>query len=194
MIAWLRRGLALTALGLTVLVVLWPTLQDEEVSFTLSYEDTTPSSDQIRMENLNYVGTDLGGRRFEISADKGVQSSPEAPSIRLEGIRASVEVSDDRTVELVSDGGIFYVEENILEMAGGVVMTTSDGYRFTAGAARFDLDTYEAESDEQVSGQGPLGSFKADSFQIRIDERLVIFEGRVQMRLYPAGRDSRATR
>ena len=187
LVAWSRRGFALTALGLAIFVVLWPTLQDEEVSFTLSYEDTTTTTDQIRMEDLHYVGTDLGDRRFEISADKGVQSSPEAPSIRLEGIRASLDMADDRQAEIRSGGGTFYVEENLLEMDGGVVMTTSDGYRFTAGAARFNLDSYKADSDEQISGQGPLGSFKADSFEIRVDERLVIFEGHIQMRLYPKG-------
>lgn len=187
LVAWARRGFALIALGLAVLVVLWPTLQDKEVSFTLSYEDTTPNDDQIRMVNLHYTGTDLGGRRFEIIADKGVQTSPEAPSIRLEGIRASIDMSEDRSATLQSGGGTFFVEQNVLEMDGGVVMTTSDGYRFTVGEARFDLDNNHAESDEQISGAGPLGAFKADSFEIHVDERLVIFEGHIQMRLYPRG-------
>ena len=187
LIAWTRRGFALIALGLAVLVVLWPTLQDKEVSFTLSYEDTTPNDDQIRMVNLHYSGTDLGGRRFEIAADRGVQRSPEAPSIRLEGIRASINMSDDRSATLQSAGGTFYVEENLLEMDGGVVMTTSDGYRFTVGKARFNLDNNHAESDQQISGTGPLGTFTADSFEIQVDERLVIFKGHIQMRLYPRG-------
>lgn len=187
LVAWMRLGFALVALGLTVLVVLWPNIQDEEVSFTLSYEDTTTTSDQIRMVNLRYVGTDLGDKRFEIVADRGIQSSPEAPSIRLEGIRASVDMSEDRRAEVQSGGGTFFVEQNLLEMDGGVVMTTTDGYRFTAGTARLNLDNRHASSEEQISGSGPLGSFKADSFQIRVDERLVIFEGHIQMRLYPKG-------
>lgn len=187
LVAWTRRGFALTALGLAVLVVLWPTLQDKEVSFTLSYEDTTTTSDQIRMVNLLYVGTDLGDRRFEIAADRGIQSSPEAPSIRLEGIRASIDMRDGGKAQLRSAGGTFFVEQNLLEMDGGVVMTTTNGYRFEAGAARLDLNSYHASSDEQISGSGPLGSFKADSFEIRVNERLVIFEGHIQMRLYPKG-------
>ena len=186
-ITWTRRGFALLALGLAVLVVLWPTLQDKEVSFTLSYEDSTPNDDQIRMVNLHYTGTDLGGRRFEIAADRGGQSSPEAPSIRLEGIRASIEMSEDRSATLQSGGGTFFVEENLLEMDGGVVMTTSDGYRFTVGKARFNLDNNHAESDQQISGAGPLGTFTADGFEIQVDERLMIFEGHIQMRLYPGG-------
>lgn len=185
LIAWTRRGFAVIALGLAILVVLWPSLQDEEVSFTLSYEDTTPNSDQIRMVNLRYTGVDPEGRRFEIAADRGVQSSPEAPSVKLEGIRASIEMNNERSALLQSRSGTFFVEENLLAMEGGVVMTTSDGYRFTAGAARFNLESYHAYSDEQIAGSGPLGSFKADSFEIYVDQRLVIFEGHVQMRLYP---------
>lgn len=188
LIAWTRRGFAALALGLAVLVVLWPTLKDEEVSFTLSYEDTTPNDDQIRMVNMVYTGTDLAGGRFEIIADRGVQSSPEAPTIRLEGIRAAVDMSGGRSVKLQSGGGTFFVEENILAMDGGVVMTTSDGYRFTAGKARFSLDDNRADSDEKISGTGPLGSFSADSFEIHVEEKLVIFEGNVKMRLYPQGR------
>ncbi len=77
-------------------------------------------------------------------------------------------------------------------MGGNVVLETSDGYRFTGGTARFDLSKHKVSSDEEISGYGPLGRFRAGRFVIKIDEKSTIFEGRVRMQLDPTGRGGTA--
>lgn len=184
----MRLGLSLVALGFLTFVVLWPTLRDDEVSFTLSYEDVLPSDDQIHMVNLEYVGTDKRDRMFKISADRGIQSSPDDPRIRLETIAASMMLEPGIDADVTSTGGTYYVKAKVLVMDGGMELITTDGYRFSAGASRLDLGNRLVTSDAPIEGTSKFGDFAAQGFQIRVDDRLVIFDGRTRMRVFPGGR------
>lgn len=182
-----RLIFVLLALGSFAFVVFWPTLRDDEVAFTLSYEDVIPTDDQIRMINPRYVGTDNRGRRFRVSASTGVQSSPDDPRIRLEGIVANIDLSEGQVAEATSVGGTFFVDAKALDLDGGMVLTISDGYRFATGAAQFDLARRIARSQQPLSGYSPYGTIEATGFEIRVDDRLVIFKGRLHMRIFPDG-------
>ena len=187
-VLFMRLFLTVVALVLVIILGLWPAFNDEEVSFTLSYEDVAASDDQIRMVNPRYVGKDAFDRVFTISAASGLQDSPDDPRIRLEKISASLDFEENFRVIASSRSGTYFVDQGYLELGGDVVLETTDGYRFTGGTARFDLSKHTASSQEEISGYGPLGRFRADRFEIRIDEKRTIFEGRVNMRLDPTGR------
>lgn len=189
----MRLFLTVLALALVAVLGLWPAFNEEEVSFTLSYEDVAASDDQIRMINPRYVGKDAFDRVFTISAASGLQDTPDDPRIRLEKISASLELEENVHVSATSRSGTYFIDQGYLELGGNVVLETSDGYRFTGGTARFDLSKHKVSSDEEISGYGPLGRFQAGSFEIQIDEKSTIFEGRVHMQLDPTGRGGTAT-
>ena len=190
----LAMRLFLTVLAATLLAILglWPAFQDDEVSFTLSYEDVAASDDQIRMINPRYVGKDAFDRVFTIAAASGLQDSPDDPRIRLEKISASLDLEENVQMMATSRSGTYFVDQGYLELGGDVVLETTDGYRFTGGTARFDLTRHTASSEQEIAGYGPLGHFQAGSFQIQIDEKRVIFEGGVRMQLDPTGRGGAA--
>lgn len=183
----MRLFLVMIAAAFLLFVVLWPTLREDEVSFTLSKEDITPSDDQIRMVRPRYVGTDAEGRLFRVSAEHGVQSSPEDPRIRLEGIKASIELEPGNTAKLTSKGGTYYIDANVLELDGGMELATTDGYYFSAGATDFDLINQRAVSYNALGGSSPYGSFEAQGFEVDVRAGSVIFVGPVKMRIYPKG-------
>ena len=189
----MRLFLTVTALSLVALLGLWPAFNDEEISFTLSYEDVAASDDQIRMVNPRYVGKDAFDRVFTISAASGLQDTPDDPRIRLEKISASLELEENVRVLATSRSGTYFVDQGYLELGGDVVLETTDGYRFTGGTARFDLSKHTASSEEEISGYGPLGRFRAGRFEIRINEKSTIFEGGVRMQLDPTGRGGAAS-
>lgn len=188
----MRLFLTVLALALVAVLGLWPAFNDEEISFTLSYEDVAASDDQIRMINPRYVGKDAFDRVFTISAASGLQDTPDDPRIRLEKISASLELEENVRVLATSRSGTYFVDQGYLELGGDVVLETTDGYRFTGGTARFDLSKHTVSSDEEISGYGPLGRFRAGRFVINIDEKSTIFEGRVRMQLDPTGRGGTA--
>jgi lipopolysaccharide export system protein LptC len=186
-VRWMRLILSVVSLGLAATLLLWPVLQTSEVSFVLSYEDISPGDDQIRMTNPRYVGTDSRDRRYTVSARSGVQPSPDEPRILLQGIVARLDLAGERAVEARSSRGFFETEANRLALQGDVRLVTTDGYRVKAGDTIFDMNNALANSALAVSGSGPVGVFEADSFEIRVDERVAIFNGRVRVRIDPLG-------
>jgi lipopolysaccharide export system protein LptC len=189
-VKFMRVGLTVIAVSLALLIVLWPTINEEEVSFTLSYEDINSSDDQIRMVNPRYVGTDLADRKFIVEAEEGIQENPDDPRIRLTRIKAEMDLDDGVKFDASSETGIYLLKENILQLAGKVKMQTTDGYRFEGSQAVFDLNTKIATSDKPIQGIGPIGSFMAQGFEVQVDKKIAIFKNGVKMRIYPIGKDT----
>lgn len=183
----MRLLLSTVVITLAASILLWPLLNEEDASFTLSYEEVSKGDDQIRMVNPRYVGVDSNGRPFEVRAAEGVQDSPDDPRILLTQIFAGLDLENELVVEARSDQGIFRFERNLLELTGEVRIRTSDGYYFEGGVASFDIENRRAWSDERISGGGPLGIFEAGRFEFVIDEHKALFEGGVSMKIDPTG-------
>ena len=86
--------LPITAVILGTVTMLWPFLNDNEVSFTLSTDDVAEGNSSVRMTNMRYVGTDAVNRLFEVEAASGFQDHPSAPRIKLSDIRASMKLDE----------------------------------------------------------------------------------------------------
>ena len=190
---WARIVLSTVSVTLFVTLVLWPTLSNKEVSFTLSYDDVATGEDKIRMKNLRYVGSDGLDRQFVIRAASGVQDSPEAPTISLTDIEAAMELDGGVLAELVSGTGTFIVADDVLALGDEMLLTTTDGYEFHGGDVRFDLKNKVATGAGGINGSGPFGDFSADEFEVKVNEGLALFEKRVSMRVYPEGRPNKET-
>lgn len=187
----MRVVLTVVSVSLATAIILWPILNEEEVTFTLSYEDVARSNDQIRMVNPRYVGTDSRNRPFSIAAESGVQDSPDDPRIRLSGITAEFQIENDLEVDAYSNEGVFRFRDQLLELDGTVLIRTTDGYRFEGEGAEFNLATHVVTSDKRIAGSGPVGFFEAPQFELNIDDRRALFEGGVRMRIDPTGLNHR---
>ncbi len=181
----LRWGLSAIALGLAITLLIWPNIQTSEVSFTLSQEDVASGDGTVRMINPRYVGTDDKNRPFVIEASSGIQDSPDDPRVRLNDISAIMDIDDETGLRIFSATGIYLIDQEVLELGGGVEMATTDGYQFRAVDARYNMVEKRAMSKSSITGSGPVGVFEADSFEILVDQRLAIFEGHVRMVINP---------
>lgn len=190
---WARIILLTVSVVMFVTLVLWPTLSTKEVSFTLSYDDVATGEDKIRMTNLRYVGSDGLDRQFEVKAASGVQDTPEAPTISLTKIEASMDLDGGVRADLTSGTGTFIVADDILELGEEMILTTTDGYAFHAGDVRFDLKNQIAVGTGGIAGSGPLGDFSAGEFEVKVNARHSLFDKKVTMRIYPKGRPLKET-
>ncbi|WP_281300955.1 MULTISPECIES: LPS export ABC transporter periplasmic protein LptC [unclassified Iodidimonas] len=171
---------------------LWPLFVDEKSSFVFNRE-TMPRGDQeVRVVGATYRGTDEHNRLFFISAREAVQSSPDAPRVALQELRAQMTLEEGRTAEVVAESGIYDTASQSIEVPGLMHMETSDGYRLDSFGARLDLEKKIISSDRPVEGTGPLGSLRADSFTLDIDQRLMKLDGNMRMRTVPAARSGQS--
>ena len=186
-VRWSRVLFSGFAFVLALGLILWPYLRNEEVAFTLSYEEVAATNDMIKIQNPTYKGTDALDRLFTISAETGMQLKPGDMIIELENLRAELDLDNRTGVEARSASGTFHFEDNLLELGGDVNIKTTDGYEFRALNAKFDIENGVVESHENIKGSGPLGIFEAQNFKIIVDERKAVFEGRVVMKIDPTG-------
>ncbi len=187
-VRWSRILFSAFSIFLAFGLILWPYLKNDEVAFTLSYEEVFATNDMIKMINPTYKGTDALDRLFTVSAESGMQLNPGDMIIELENLFAELDLDAGAGVMAKSAKGTFNFDKNKLELGGDVRIETTDGYEFSASNALFDMENGIVESHENFKGIGPLGTFEAQNFKIVVDERRAIFEGSVIMNIDPTGK------
>ncbi|WP_068308587.1 MULTISPECIES: hypothetical protein [Kordiimonas] len=181
----MRVVLPLVAIILGGITLLWPILNETEVSFTLSKDEVAKSDGVIRMTNLSYAGTDGLDRLFRVQAASGLQENPSAPRIRLTDIRAEMELDPGMPATVEARTGIYRMKEGTLSLVGGVHVNTSNGYRLDMAGAEVDLKAHTATGQGSINGVSDLGTLEAGRMEILVDEREGLFDGGVKLSITP---------
>lgn len=184
-VSFMRITLPIFALILGTVTVLWPFINEKEVSFTLSKDDVTQGDGRVRMTNLQYVGTDNDNRLFTVTADSGEQADPNAERVKLTGITAEMEIEPRIPAIVNARTGIYRMKERTLSLIGGVHLETGNGYTLDMLGADVDLKTRSAEGQGSIIGTSDLGEIRASRMTIQVKEQIGLFEGGVKMRIIP---------
>jgi lipopolysaccharide export system protein LptC len=96
---------------------------------------------------------------------------------------------DDKGTEVSAPVGVYYQNAEYLDLFQAVRIRDRDGYEFTTTAARVFVQEGRVQGLEPLSGNGPLGDVRADSYEIEDDGDRVIFRGNVDLTIYPDGDD-----
>lgn len=177
--------LPVTALILGAITMLWPFLNDQEVSFTLSTDDVAKGDSSVRMTNMQYVGTDAIDRLFTVKAASGFQDNPNAPRIRLSDIQAEMLLEGAGPATVSARTGIYRAEESTLSLVGGVHLVTGNGYTLDMAGAEVDLKSHVATGQGTVKGVAKLGTLEAGRVRILVDDEEGIFDGGVRLHITP---------
>ena len=189
-VIFMRGVLPAAALIVGAITVGWPLLNETEVSFTLSQEDVKRGDDKVHMEKLQYTGTDAVDRLFKVVAASGSQENPHAPRIRLEEIRADINIAPitadyENPAFVTAKTGIYRIQDATLSLIGGVHLETFDGYVIDMAGAEVDLRARKAIGQGSVAGKSPLGILTADRLELDINDSVAIFDGSVKIRITP---------
>lgn len=180
----MRFLLPATALMLTALVVLWPHLMGSGGSLIMPMfmDDASKELDSMQMERPRYAGRTSDGRPYTVQANAAV-IDPAAPDrIQLDQPAAEVDTTR-RGLELAAASGVYHRAQEELDLAGGIELLTSDGYRFETESARVLLQDGRVVGQQPVAGSGPAGTLEADQFEIGNGGEVMRFEGRVKVML-----------
>ena len=181
----MRLLLPVLALVVGATTILWPFLNEKEVSFTLSQDEVARSDGVIHMTNPRYVGTDSGNRLFSVEASSGQQEDAKSPSIRLSDIRAQMELQPGTPAFVHARTGIYRMKDNSLSLIGGVSVRSSAGYELEMDGAEIDLKAHTAVGTGNIRGASELGKLEAGKMEILVDTQEGIFENGVKLSLVP---------
>ncbi|MFD2261783.1 LPS export ABC transporter periplasmic protein LptC [Lacibacterium aquatile] len=165
----LRILLPLTALCLTVAVLLWPTVGPNKSQVRLNAGQLAgapaakPQDDVLRMTQPRFVSTDQDNRPFTVTADEARQARADDSEVTLMAPKADMSDKAGAWMQIGADTGYFNRKSESLRLEGNVTLFHDTGMEMQTERVGADLKERIITSDSPVEGQGPQGSLSAQN-------------------------------
>ena len=135
------------------------------------------------MKNPRFESVDSDNQPFTISAVEAVQL--DSDTVQLIQMKADIAMNDGAWIALEAKQGALQLGKKRLYLKGDIQILSNDGNEVNTQEAYIDLADGSATGRLPVSGQGTMGSLKADSFTISGEGDVLTFVGNVHLVLYP---------
>ena len=147
--------------------------------------DQLAGDEVVTMVNARFTGRNVVGDAYVITAEEARRRRADPSVINLTNPR----LVDDKGTQVSAPVGVFYQNTEYLDLFQDVKVRDAEGYEFTTTAARVFVQEGRVQGLEPLSGNGPLGDVRADSYEIEDEGDRVIFRGNVDLTIYPGGKD-----
>ncbi|PKQ07799.1 MAG: LPS export ABC transporter periplasmic protein LptC [Alphaproteobacteria bacterium HGW-Alphaproteobacteria-11] len=162
--------------------------RDDRLDVAFREIETRP--DDLRMVSPRIDGVTGDGRPYSISADNATQDAARPNFVVLENINAEMKVNEAageeaEWISLAATDGLLDSESQTLELMQSIDIETAQGYVIHGNRAVVDFDAGTVTSDSEVTGEGPLGTLRADRMTADHSGRVMRFEGKVKLLIHP---------
>ena len=190
-VGWLKVALPLTALAILSTLFLVARRIDPEAALPYAEVDVEDLAREPRMTAPTYAGTTSDGSALTLSADEARPSSDGAPA-EAAALRLNLDTPDGARTDLVAAEARMDPVAREVVLSGGVVVTTSSGYRLETAEMAARLDRTGLESRAPVTATGPAGDIRADRMVLSQDAQtpgayVLVFNGGVRLVYQPGG-------
>jgi lipopolysaccharide export system protein LptC len=187
-VSLLKLLLPAVAVGLILLVVVWPQVQQDDSRFRVGVSKLAPEqAENLNMINARFEGVDDQDRPFTVTADVATQRQGQPNLIELQLPKADMTMKDGAWVALTARQGLYRRDSKVLELSGEVSLFHDRGFELRTSAARIDLEAGVASGDRPVQGHGPSGRLEAEGFRMGQNGERILFTGNSRMVLYGGG-------
>ncbi len=191
LVGWLKVALPLTALAILSTLFLVAHRIDPEAALPYAEVDVEDLAREPRMTAPTYAGTTEDGAALTLSAS---EARPEADGVAATaaGLRLELATPDGGRTELVAAEAVMEDATRQVILSGGVVLSTSNGYRLETAEVVAKLDRTGLESRAPVVATGPAGEIRAEGMALSQDNRtpgayVLVFKGGVRLVYQPGG-------
>lgn len=177
---WLRLAFMSGAIAIVVLLVV------QLVLSSFGGERTGPEtvSSEGRMTNPRFTGRDESLTPYAITADVAIRREGAAPGVtELVRPRLDYDFLAGDTSRVLAETGLYDLPNRTLDLFSSVNLNTPEGYSFASEHARIHLREERVTGEQPVEGTGPMGTIRADRYEIRDGGDHIVFEGNVRARL-----------
>ncbi|WP_108662502.1 LPS export ABC transporter periplasmic protein LptC [Acuticoccus kandeliae] len=126
------------------------------------------------------------GRRYEVVADRAVQSLLTPSRLSLEGLAVNFDLGDDQNVNIHSDRAAYDTGTEVLDLSEGVSIVSSDGNRAKLDNATVLLGEGRVEGDGGIEINSPRGRIRAGRIDVIDSGNLIRLTGGVSITIFPA--------
>ncbi|MCR9266638.1 MAG: LPS export ABC transporter periplasmic protein LptC [Alphaproteobacteria bacterium] len=179
-VRWLRLVFMAGAIGILILL----TFQLVMGSLGPTEGDPQTASSEGRMTNPRFTGRDESLTPYAITADVAIRREGSAPGVtELERPRLDYDFLAGDSSRVLAETGFYDLPNRTLDLHSSVNLSTPEGYSFASNHARIHLREERVTGEEPVQGTGPMGTIRADRYEIRDGGDHIVFEGNVRARL-----------
>jgi lipopolysaccharide export system protein LptC len=173
------------AVGIVLLVLVWPRIVPDDSQFRIGLSDLAPdSADTLSMINPRFQGRDGQNRPFSIVAEKATQAAEGAKQVELTQPKADITLADGAWVALTAAAGVYHRDTKTLDLNGNVSLFHDRGFELRTARAHIDLRTGNARGDAPVQGQGPSGRLTAQGFRLEDGGQTIVFTGDSRLTIF----------
>ena len=185
-----RLKLLLPLLALGILSTLFLLSRTIEPSQTLPYADVDAQefAREQRIGAPNYTGVAANGAAITVVADSARPQLGKPEIINANQLDARISQTDGTVLDIAALAGTFNSDDKDADLSGGVVVTSSTGYKMTTEKMRAKFDGSAMDADNAVVVEGPDLRIDAGNMRVRLkspDEGtsgyVIVFNGGVKL-------------
>lgn len=144
------------------------------------------TADGLVMNEPRLAGPLGEGRRYEVVAERAVQSLLNPSRLSLEGLEANLDMGEGQRVRMHGTSAAYNTSTEVLRLPEGLSVTSSDGNEARLSSAIVSLREGRVEGDGGVEIDSPRGRIHAGSIDITDAGALIRFSGGVSITIHPA--------
>jgi lipopolysaccharide export system protein LptC len=182
----MKGMLPVFALGLGVAVLSYVLQPREQGRTVVTVEDIGKIENDLAMVKPNLSGADKDGLPFTVTAASAVPEARGSDRIRLETVDAKIALKSGGMMYVTAAQGVADTKKQLLDVSGGIRVTTDDGYEVRTESASADLATGTITGNKPIRASGKLGTITARRFAIDKAKRQLRFIGNVRTVLHAA--------
>jgi len=182
-VALMKRLLALGAFLTIAAVLAFFFVQRLPRQLQMTYERLGRIENDLTMVKPRLAGADAKGNPFVITADSAIQDAHNPKKASLKNLEADLTVDKGNWLNARARSGMVDMDSGALELRGGIDVFTATGYELHSNSASANLKQSVIHGHEEVTGQGPHGTLRADEFHADRATNLLTLSGHVQMTL-----------
>ena len=179
-VTFMKGALPIAALALGVAVLVY-TLQPRETNrMALTFERMGKVENDLAMVKPRLTGVDDDGFPFVVTASSAVQEERGSDRVRLEDVIAEITLKEGK-LHVEAARGSVDTRQHLLDVSGGIRLTSEDGYDARTPAAKADLKAGTVRGENGIEATGAFGRITADRFTMNRTTRQLRFTGNVRM-------------
>jgi len=180
-VALMKRALPLAAAVVLAAVLVYSFIPRQRDRVTMTFERRGVFENDLSMIKPRLTGADDDGNPFVITADIAIQDPKNIHRGRMKNIQADMTLTNGRWLNATATEGTFDMEAGSLKLRKGIAIYTDDGYELHTMNADIDMKSGQFHGPGTVTGHGPAGTLRADSFEVDHKKQLMHLIGNVQM-------------
>ena len=185
----LRIALPVTA-GL-LLVIIFFLIRPNTANTPIKFESVGLSNEGMVIQNPVFSDSSENGEPFDLSAASAREDLANPGRVYLDNIRASMTSRNNILIELVAPKGDMLRAQKTLTLTQTqingdtlpVSLIMSNGYQMDMQDLNVDFQKRTAHTDKEITGEGPIGRFRADKMLLQPDAHHLSFIGDVTIRI-----------